>query len=70
MSVELHSSGLRCIHTYPLQCGGYCEQPDISREIALKLLLLEDLQGKMVCNSQPALPAVQSCAADAAFTPP
>lgn len=54
---------LRCTHTYPPQFSSYCEQPDISREIAavLKLLLLEDLRGKMVCNSHPALPLCCPC---------
>lgn len=54
---------LRCIHTCPLQFGSYCEEPDISREIAavLKLLLLEDLQDKMVCNSHPVLPLCFPC---------
>lgn len=54
---------LRCIHTYPLQFSSYCEQPDFSRKIAavLKLLLLENLQGKMVCNSHPALPLCCPC---------
>lgn len=57
------AAALRCIHTYPLQFSSYCEQPDISGEIAavLKLLLLEDLQGKMVCNSHPALPLCCPC---------
>lgn len=54
---------LRCIHTCPLQFGSYCEEPDISREIAavFKLLLLEDLQDKMVCNSHPVLPLCFPC---------
>jgi len=54
---------LRCIHTYPPQRGSYCEQTYISGEIAavLKLLLLQDLQGKMVCNSHPALPLCCAC---------
>lgn len=49
-------------HTLSLQLSSYCEHTDISREIAavLKLLLLEDLQGKTLCNSPSCTPAVLS----------
>lgn len=36
MSAQLQLA-LRCIHTYPPQFSSYCEQPDISGEIAAVL---------------------------------
>lgn len=58
-----------CVFTrFPSSLAG----PDVSREIAavLKLLLLEDLRDKMVCNSQPVLPLCSPCCCRCFHTAP